>query len=87
MANIYTALATAQNADLVASNPNGSLLTGDVKFAQCSYTTTGTTAAADVLYLAKLPVGAIVIPGLSFVDTEDCGTDISIKVGDSDDDA
>jgi hypothetical protein len=87
MANIYTALATEQNADLVASNPNGSLLTGDVKYAQCSYTTTSTTAADDVLYLAKLPVGAIVIPGLSFVDTEDCGTDISITIGDSDVDA
>lgn len=87
MATIYTALATAQNADAVASLPNGSLLTGDVKFAQCSYTTTSSTAAGDVLRLAKLPTGAIVIPGLSFVSTEDCGTDVSIKVGDSDDDA
>jgi hypothetical protein len=87
MADIYTTLGAAQAANLVASQPNGSLLTGDVKFAQGSFTTTATTAAADVLYIAKLPKGAIVIPGLSFVDTEDCGTDVNITVGDSDADA
>lgn len=84
MADIYTTLGAAQAANLVASQPQGSLLTGDVKFAQGSFTTTATTAAADVLYIAKLPKGAVVIPGLSFVDTEDCGTDISITVGDDD---
>ena len=84
MANIYTSLGSAQAANLVASQPNGSLLTGDVKFAQGSFTTTATTAAADVLFIAKLPKGAIVIPGLSFIDTEDCGTDLSLTIGDDD---
>ena len=82
MADIYTPLANAQNSGTLQGRANGDLLTGNVRWAQCSYTTTGSTAAGDKLFLCKLPKGAVVIPGLSFIDTEDCGTDINITIGD-----
>jgi hypothetical protein len=86
MANIYTTLAASQTALATSPSrlPDGNLVTGNVVWAQGSFTTTGTTAAGDVLYIAQLPKGSVVIPGLSFIDTEDCGTDISIKIGDDD---
>jgi hypothetical protein len=84
MATIKTALYDAQDNERLDQRADGRLLGGEIRFAQCSYTTTATTAAIDVLKLCLLPAGAIVIPGLSFVDTEDCGTDISIKIGDDD---
>ena len=84
MATIKTALYDAQDNERLDQRADGRLLGGEVRFAQCSYTTTSATAAADVLKLCVLPAGAIVIPGLSFVQTEDCGTDISIKIGDDD---
>lgn len=84
MANIYTPLATAQNLELAADRAQGSDLTGNLVFAKCSYTTTAATAAGDVLHLVRLPKGAVVVPGASFIDTEDCGTDISVKIGDAD---
>ena len=41
----------------------------------------GAGAAADIIELCYLPVGAIPIPGLSFVDAEDCGTTLTLDVG------
>lgn len=85
MATLYTPLATAQNSTENAKNrAAGNDLTGNVVYAKASYTTTATDAAADVLNLVKLPEGAVVIPSLCRIDTEDCGTDISIKIGDDD---
>lgn len=84
MADIYSTIATAQNTANVASRANGSLLTGNMVFAKCEFSTTATTAAADVVYLAKLPKGATLVPGASFINTEDCGNGISIKIGDAD---
>lgn len=82
MATVYTTLGTAQASELVRDRADGKVLSGEVRFAQGSFTTTGTTAAGDVLNICKLPKGAVVIPGLSFIDTEDCGTDINITIGD-----
>lgn len=84
MADIYTTLATAQASELPKNRADGNLLTGNLVYARGQFTTTGTTAAADVLYIAKLPKGAVVVPGACFIDTEDCGTDVSIKIGDGD---
>ncbi|MEI6278304.1 MAG: hypothetical protein WCQ16_02830 [Verrucomicrobiae bacterium] len=84
MATIKSTLADYQDNERLDQRAPGSLLFGKVSFAQCSFTTTATTAAADVLRLCKLPAGAIVIPGLSFISTEDCGMDISLKIGDDD---
>jgi hypothetical protein len=84
MADIYTTLADAQASLLVRERASGNLLTGKMVYARGQFTTTSTTAAADVLYIAKLPAGAVVVPGASFIDTEDCGTDINITIGDDD---
>lgn len=84
MADIYTTLADAQDSDLVRDRASGNLLTGKMVYARGQYTTTGTTAADDVLFIAKLPAGAVVVPSASFIDAEDCGTDVSIKIGDDD---
>ena len=85
MANLYTALASAQNDTTnVKNRAEGKDLTGNVVYAKGTYTTTATDAAADVLYLALLPKGAVVVPSLCRIDTEDLGTDISVTVGDLD---
>jgi hypothetical protein len=85
MATLYTALATAQNDTTnVKNRAEGKDLTGNVVYAKGSFTTTATTAAADILRLALLPKGAVVVPSLCRIDTEDLGTDISVKVGDLD---
>jgi hypothetical protein len=82
MATIYTDTATGQNANLAGSLVDGNKVTGRIAFARGTYTTDGNTAATDILRIVKLPKGAIVVPGASFVDTEDCGTDITLTVGD-----
>jgi F420-0:gamma-glutamyl ligase-like protein len=85
MANLYTALASAQNDTTnVKNRAEGKDLTGNVVYAKGTYTTTASDAAADVLYLALLPKGAVVVPSLCRIDTEDLGTDISVTVGDLD---
>ena len=82
MATIYTDTATAQNANTARNLADGNKVTGKIAFARASFTTDGDTAADDILRIVKLPKGAIVIPGASFIDTEDCGTDISVTIGD-----
>jgi len=51
-----------------------------------SYTTTGDEGDGDVLFLGKLPEGAMPIPGEGQLYCEDLGTDVSVKIGYSDDD-
>ena len=85
MATLYTPLANAQNStENVKNRAAGKDLTGNVVYAKCSYTTTATDAAADVLRLVQLPAGAVVIPSLSSISTEDLGTDINVTIGDLD---
>jgi len=85
MATLYTALASAQNDTTnVKNRAEGKDLTGNVVYARGSYTTTALTAAGDILRIALLPKGAVVVPSLCRIDTEDLGTDISVKVGDLD---
>jgi F420-0:gamma-glutamyl ligase-like protein len=85
MATLFTSLAAAQNNTTnVQNRAAGKDLTGNVVYAKGSYTTTATDAAADILRLALLPKGAVVVPSLCRIDTEDLGTDISVKVGDLD---
>jgi F420-0:gamma-glutamyl ligase-like protein len=85
MATLNSTLAAAQaDTTNVQNRAAGKDLTGNVVYARGSYTTTATDAAADVLRLALLPKGAVVIPSLCKIDTEDLGTDISVTVGDLD---
>lgn len=82
MATLYTDIATNQAANTARSLADGNKVSGKLAVARCAYTTTATDAATDVLRLVKLPKGATVVPGASFIDTEDCGTDISVTIGD-----
>ncbi len=88
MADKYTALATAQNSNRVRQRADGNELTANVVWARGRFTTPSAPdpllVTGDVLKIAQLPKGAVVVPGLCFIDTEDCGTGISIKIGDSD---
>lgn len=81
MADIYSVLATAQASANWEDKLDGRLLSGQVFFAQCHYTTTASTAATNVLYLCRLPEGATVVPALCFMTQEDLGTDLDWTVG------
>ena len=84
MANIDSATYTGQAAEELGSRALGTEVYGQVRFLKATFTTDASTAADDVVRIGILPKGAVVIPGLSFIDTEDCGTDISITIGDTD---
>lgn len=87
MANLNTDIYAGQIGN-VGGRPEGQRVTGDVLFLQALYTTTGAEAAADVINIGLLPIGAIIIPHLSRVSCEalgGTGTAIS-KIGDAADD-
>lgn len=54
-----------------------------IVWAKGRYVLDATETNADFVRIAQLPVGATVVPGLSFIDTEACGTTFSVTVGDS----
>lgn len=58
---------------------------GDIQVARLRYPLVGTEAAADIVLLGILPVGAIVIPGLSYVFSADPGTTLTVDIGYEDD--
>jgi hypothetical protein len=71
MATFYTDIAP-QNLELnVRNRVDGDLVTGNVVYAQATYTATGTEAASgDNINVAVLPVGAIPLPELWRVNNE-----------------
>jgi hypothetical protein len=71
MATFYTDIAP-ENLELnVRNRVDGDLVTGNVVYAQATYTTTGTEAATgDNINVAVLPVGAIPLPELWRVNNE-----------------
>ena len=73
MALLKTNQATAQQSGLVASSIDGNDVTGRLAYAFPVYTTTGAEAAADILDIVELPVGATFLPSLSRVSSEACG--------------
>jgi len=83
MAKFYSDIATAQNSGLLKDRvKEGANVSGGLKSLQAAYTLAGSEAANDVLYLAKLPSGAMVIPSLSSVYCPDPGTTLTLDVGD-----
>ena len=87
MSTYYSEIGAQQNVTTSRPTADGDLVAGRVAWAmaKCSTTNSATNlAAGDVLKLVQLPTGAIVVPGLSFIDTADAGTGISIKIGDTD---
>lgn len=81
MANRYTDLATLQNSALTdfSKAPNLRSYGGDVRHLDVSITVTGSTD--DPIYLARLPVGARLLPQLCSVDYEDPGDALTGKIG------
>ena len=71
MATFYTDIAPENLAINVRNRVDGDLVTGNVVYAQATYTATGTEAATgDSINVAVLPVGAIPLPELWRVNNE-----------------
>jgi hypothetical protein len=71
MATLNTAEATKQNDALLASRVQGNLATGDVRYAEATYTCTGSEAASgDTIDVTDVPVGAVVLPEMCRVSNE-----------------
>src|SRR5688572_18338285 len=87
MANKYTDLATGQLAAETdfSEAPNLRSYGGDVRYVDVKIAVTALTTS-DVIYLAKLPKGARVIPALCSVDYGDPGDALTGKLGDEVDD-
>jgi hypothetical protein len=65
MATFYTDIAASDLTLNVRNRNNGDLTHGDVRFAEATYTATGTEAASgDTIEVAVLPVGAVPVPEL-----------------------
>jgi len=71
MATFYTDIAPENLTINVRNRVDGDLVTGNVVYAQATYTATGTEAASgDNINVAVLPVGAIALPELWRVNNE-----------------
>lgn len=55
-----------------------------LRFVQVTYTLLGTEANTETVDIANLVKGEIVVPELSYVVNEDCGTALTITIGDDD---
>ena len=89
MATFYTNIAASDLTLNVRNRNNGDLTHGDVRFAEATYTATGTEAASgDTIEVAVLPVGAVPVPELWRVANEASmgGSSIAIPtIGDASD--
>ncbi len=90
MASLYADTATSQNNALLDSSSyvkEGWKVTGRLCLAHGKYTTTGAETTSDVVFMARLPKNATVIPHLSnfFHDGGLSGT-LTVNVGDYDED-
>lgn len=88
MATLKTDVQTAQTTGFAKDRVEGQKVTGEVRYVEAVYTTTGAEAAADVIEVVTLPVGAIVLPERSSIACEalgGTGTALS-KLGDAGDD-
>jgi hypothetical protein len=62
MATFNTAEYTKQADGLLSNRVDGQIASGDTRIAEAVYTTAGTEAAADLVNVITLPVGAVVLP-------------------------
>jgi hypothetical protein len=90
MPAFYTDLAPVDLTLNVRNRNSADLTNGDVRYAEATYTTTGTEAASgDTIEVAVLPVGAVPMPELWRVSNEASlgGSAVAIpKIGDADND-
>lgn len=73
MAAYNTDVYAAQISPNVKDRVEGERVYGVIRFAEAVHTMTGTEAAAELVSIVKLPIGAIVYPELCKVATEACG--------------
>jgi hypothetical protein len=89
MATFYTDIAASDLTLNVRNRNNSDLTNGDLRYADATYTATGTEAASgDTIEVCVLPVGAVPIPELWRVSNEASmgGSDIAIPtMGDASD--
>lgn len=87
MATVKTDVATAQSSQSVRDRVDGNSVTGGIRFAE-AVLTVGTLAAADIIEIVTLPIGAIVLPERSWVATDGVGGTSAVisKIGDASDD-
>lgn len=88
MATLQTDIAAGQQSPLVENRVDGQRVTGQRRYVTAILTLTGSEAAGDLIEIADIPVGAILVPGACRVTNEasgGTGTAIS-KIGDSADD-
>lgn len=88
MATLKTDVQTAQTTGFAKDRVEGQKVTGDIRYTEAVYTTTGAEAAGDIIEVVTLPIGAIVLPEKSSIACEasgGTGTAIS-KLGDAGDD-
>lgn len=73
MPTFKTALAAKQDSNNPRTRANGFETSAGLQVLTATYTTVGTEAADDVISIADLPVGAVLIPSLSRVISEGIG--------------
>lgn len=79
MADLYTNTGRSQ-ADVLRVGP-GKNVSGEVLMASGVYTVEAGVAVNDRIFVARLPEGARVVPGLCSVKCEALGTTFTVKVG------
>jgi preprotein translocase subunit Sec61beta len=89
MATLYASPNPTAANDTVRNRMTATAAAGSIRHFESVYTITGAEVTADVIVVAELPVGAVVIPELSIVAQEASlggGTNAIGKIGDSTDD-
>lgn len=88
MATLYTDIATTQeNAKLSAADrlTNPERLFGELRRARARVTFTGALISGDIIKIAELPEGAVVLPQLSFAKTNGVTAAVDLDIGHSGD--
>ena len=84
MANFKSDLITAKDQVNISDKMvDGNRLGGLTLYARVEYTLLGTEATSDTIQLFDLPPQARLSPGLSFVQSTDPGTTLTLNVGDA----
>jgi len=73
MALLSTDVMVGQASRNVKDRPEGQKVSGDIRMIEATYTTTATEVTADVMQVAQIPVGAILLPEKCWVWSEGVG--------------
>lgn len=84
MASYYSELATKQNSPFVFNRGDGNLLTPEYNLTVARITTVAGMAVGELMYLAKLPKGAMILGSKGQIISEDPGTGVDVTIGDLD---